>query len=311
MFRFFPILLILFSLIFLAGCAKKEKTDVLGEIKKRNEIIVGTKFDSKQFSFMEKGELQGFDIDFSREIARRIFGDSDAVEFRKVTTSDRIFKLTSKEVDMVVATMTITPQRQKVVEFSDPYYTSGLAIMVRTGSEIRFAQDLEEKKVAVVTGSTAERHIEKLIPKAIVQGFPNYESAYYALKDGKVDAMVSDDAILAGFLMYDLDVEILSGRYTKEFYGVAFRKGKQSERLKEAVNMAIEDMKADGTLKALKEKWIPDFYVADTFVDEENKAELEKEIDIYIDDKTGEIVEKEVESDAPDITENTIDEFQE
>lgn len=116
--------LLILCLVFVTGCTQKEDSmDTLDKIQQRGKLVVGVKFDTKPFGYLdERGQLVGFDIDLAKYIAKSILGDEDKVEFKQVTPSNRILALNSDKVDMVIATMTITPQRRAIVDFSQPYY---------------------------------------------------------------------------------------------------------------------------------------------------------------------------------------------
>lgn len=247
------------SLVMLfAGCAKKEaNVDTLDKILQRGKIIVGVKYDAKPFGYLNaKQEPVGFDVDLARHIAKFVLGDENKIEFKQVTPSNRILALGSGQVDMVIATMTITPQRAQIIDFSVPYYISGQSILVPSKSDITSMSDLNGKRVIIVFGSTAERNIRMIAPEAQIIGFKTYTSAYKALKQGQADAMTSDDTILIGFAQSDDSVKLLPKKYSKEPYAVAFNKGEKSERLKHKVDVIIEDMERTGELNQLRHKWI-------------------------------------------------------
>lgn len=254
------LLLSLSFIIFLAGCGFKSdqpQMDKLDKIKQRGKLIVGVKYDSKPFGFMdEKNQIQGFDIDIAREIAKNILGDPNAVEFKQVTSSNRIFMLTSDAIDVVIATMTINPKRLEVVDFSQPYYVAGQAIMIPQNSDIRGIKDLNHKKVIIVLGSTSEKNIRMMAPDAIIQGFRTYNDAFSALKAGRGSALTTDDSILYGFLDADKSFKILPERYTKEPYGIAIKKGTETETLRMAIDESLYLMEKNGTLKQIKHKWV-------------------------------------------------------
>lgn len=250
--------LVILMAIFVAGCAKPEpQKSLLEKIEDRGKLVVGVKYDSKPFGFLDENqEVKGFDVDVAREIAKYIFGDENAVEFKQVTSSNRIFMLTSDAVDMVVATMTINPKRRQVVDFSQPYYVAGQAVMVPNTSTIRNVRDLNGKKVIIVLGSTSEKNLRVLAPEAVIQGFRTYNDAYTALKAGRASALTTDDTILYGFVHDDANFKILPERYTKEPYGIAIRKDESAETFKQTVNKALMQLQTNGTLRKLKAKWI-------------------------------------------------------
>jgi len=254
------LLLSITLMIFLTGCSfnsDQPQIDKLEKIKQRGKLIVGVKYDSKPFGFMdEKNQVQGFDIDVAREMANSILGDPNAVEFKQVTSSNRIFVLTSDAVDIVIATMTINPKRLEVVDFSQPYYIAGQAIMIPQNSDIRGIKDLNHKKVIIVLGSTSEKNIRMMAPEATIQGFRTYNDAFSALKAGRGNALTTDDSILYGFLDTDKNFKILPERYTKEPYGIAIKKGTETETLRIAIDEALYNMENNGTLKQIKHKWV-------------------------------------------------------
>jgi len=246
------------SLFVLTGCAKKEeKKDTLLEIKKRGELVVGVKFDSKPFGFVENGKLQGYDIDIAHLLAKRILGNEKLIRFVEVDASNRITKLNAGEVDMVIATMSKNPQREEVVEFSVPYFYTGQAIMVRKGTAIKNIGDLNGRRVIIVLGTTGEKNIRYLAPEVILQGYKNYKDAFDAFLNRRAEAMTSDDSILAGFVIDNPEFTILPQRYSKDCYCIAFRKEAGSASLKIEVNNAINELRRKGYLGHLKGQWMP------------------------------------------------------
>lgn len=249
---------LLFISLVCCGCVKKEdpQPDTLSTINKRGQIIIGVKTDTPPFGFLDKdGKNIGFDIDLAKLIAKRLLGDETKITFVPVDTTNRIMKLSSGEVDMVIATMSITPQRQMILDFSVPYHVAGQALMVKKDSKITSLMELQDKTAIIVFGSTVERNLRSNVPNITIIGYKTYPEAFSALKEGKADAMISDDTILFGLEMKDDSVKILPKRYSKEPYAVAFRKGEQSEKLIEAVNFEITELVNRGVIRQLKAKW--------------------------------------------------------
>lgn len=250
--------IIVVGILFLStGCTETKSTDALNTILKRGKIIVGVKYDTKPFGYInENQELVGFDIDLARNIAKYLLGDENKVEFKQVTPSNRILALNSNQVDMVIATMTSTNERRKVVDFSIPYYIAGQAILVPQDSKIKSITDLNGKRVIIIFGTTSENNLRLITPNATIIGFKTYTSGYEALKQKQADALFSDDSILLGFALSDNSVKLLPKRYTKEPYSIGVKKGAESQRLLTRVNAIIESMEANGELNQLNHKWI-------------------------------------------------------
>ncbi len=251
--------LILLSVVFITGCTKKEEEDrdLLSVIKKRGELVVGVKFDSKPFGFIENGKLQGYDIDIAHLLAKRIFGNEKLVRFVEVNASNRISKLNSGEVDMLIATMTISPKRMEVVDFSLPYFYTGQAIMIRKGTDIKTVGDLNGRRVIVVLGTTGEKNIRYFAPDVVLTGYRTYQEGFEAFLQRRAQAMTSDDTILAGFVMDHPEFKILPQRYSQDAYAIAFRKDPQSASLKTEVNLALDELRRKGHLNLLKSRWMP------------------------------------------------------
>jgi len=255
------LLLLVCVMVFCCGCANmgKLKNDIVANTLEiatnRGKLIVGVKTDTFPFGYInENGEYAGYDIDLAKLIATDIFGKPDKVEFVPVTASDRMMKLYSGEIDMIIATMSITPSRLKLLDFSDPYYIAGQALLVNTGSDIKGIRDLEGKKAITVFGSTSEKSLRMAVPNAGIIGYKTYDEAYKALKAKKADAIVSDDSILIGLSLKDASVTLLPKRYSREPYAIAFRKGRESEDIIRVVNRIIEESVRYGKLHELQIK---------------------------------------------------------
>ena len=251
------ILVLLFMCLIFSACGKKKTaSDDLSLIEQKGKIVVGVRDDASPFGFRDKnGILVGYDIDLARILAQNILGNSSAVEFVPVTASNRIMKLNSGEVDCLIATMSITNQRQQILDFSVPYYMAGQAILVRSTSKATSLRDFEGNKLIIVYGSTSERNLRSNVPEVTVLGYKTYNDAYKALKSGKAEGIVADDTILLNFALNDKSVKLLPKRYSKEPYAIAFRKGQQSARLISKTNYVIENLQSTGKLNRLQEKW--------------------------------------------------------
>ncbi len=241
------------------GCGKKDEEPLVNDlniITNRGELVVGVKTDTYPFGFYdEKGHFAGYDAALARLIARGILGSDKKVKFVPVTAADRMMKLYSGDVDMIIATMSITPKRQEILDFSNSYYTAGQAVLVKKDSPVKTLRDLNGKRAIIVFGSTSERSLRTAVPNVGIVGYKTYTEAFKALKDGKADAIVSDDTILLGLSLKDDSVKLLPKRYSKEPYAVAFRKGAESKDLIKAVNNVIEIETRNGNLKKIQESY--------------------------------------------------------
>ena len=230
--------------------------DLYEEIIQRGKIKVGINAESKPFGFYdEKGNLAGYDVDLAKYIAQYILKNPENIELIPVTPSNRLIKASTGEVDVVISTVTITPQRQEIVSFSIPYDAAGQAVLVKSNSQIKSISDLAGQVVGVIFGTTAEKNMSNLVPTASLRGFKSYQEAYEALKAGQINAVTSDDTILNSFVISDSSVKLLPKRYSHEPYGIAFKKGKSTRKLKENLDFAIKDMKQKNIILRLRKRW--------------------------------------------------------
>ena len=164
-------------------------------------------------------------------------------------------KASTGEVDIVISTVTITPQREEVVSFSIPYDVAGQAVLVKKNSSITALTDLAGQTVGVIFGTTAEKNMKNLVPTANLRGFRNYQDAYIALKNGSINAITSDDTILKRFTVDDDTVRLLPKKYSREPYGIAFKKGDSTIKLKEHLDYAVQDLQRKNVIIRLRKKW--------------------------------------------------------
>lgn len=253
------VLFILISLVYLFLFKPTDEfveNDVYSEIMQRNYIKVGISTDSKPFGFYDNnGNIVGYDADLAGYIAQYLLKDKSKVKFVPVTLSNRLIMASTGEVDIVVSAITITPQRQEVVAFSKAYDSAGQALLVKANSHISGLQDLAGNSIGVVFGTTAEKNIQHLVPTAYIRGFKDHEEAYKALKDGSIAAITSDDTVLNRFAVADPSVKLLPRRYSIEPYGIAFKKGDSTNRLKEELDYILSDLQQKNIFYNLRKKW--------------------------------------------------------
>ena len=253
-------LIIIFLIAFMtAGCSflknKKEMSD-MDVIKKRGYLIVGVKSDSPPFGYYKDGKLVGIDIEIARNIANYIFkNDSPAnIKFVRVNAQNRIQKLNSKEVDILVATMSINEKRKIVMSFSVPYFVASQKIMVRKTSKISHLQYFNKNgRLAVVMGTTGEKISRLIAPNARLIGARTYNEAYNLLLNSQVDAILGDDCILAGY--NDGRFKIVNRAYSREYYAVAIRKDEHSKDLLNCINAAITVLLDEKKLNLIKSRY--------------------------------------------------------
>lgn len=242
-----------------AAASPEAKIDskTIDAIKKRGKLIAGVKFDTNLFGLKNPstGKVEGFDIDIAKAIAKKVLGDETKLELKEVTSKTRIPMLQNGEIDLIIATMTITEERKQQVEFSDIYFMAGQSILVKKGSPLKSVADLKKgDKVLAVKGSTSATNIRQKVPEATILEFENYQDAFTALKAGQGVALTTDNAILFGMMKQDANYEVVGGTFTEEPYGIAMPKGDTG--FAGVVNQLLADMKKSGDYDKLYESWM-------------------------------------------------------
>jgi polar amino acid transport system substrate-binding protein len=228
----------------------------MAAIAERGRLIVGVDQNTELWGFRNPStdRVEGFDIDLAREIARAILGDPDRIDLRVVDARDRESALTSGQVDLVVRTYSITCERKNTVAFSTVYYDAYQKILSVKGSGIDSAAALGGKRVCAVSGTTSLPTLLALNPKPIVVGAANWTDCLVMLQQGQVDAVSTDDAVLAGLVKQDPNVAVVGPSLGKEPYGIGIRK--ENGDLVRFVNGALDRMRVDGTWERLYQTWL-------------------------------------------------------
>jgi polar amino acid transport system substrate-binding protein len=228
----------------------------MAAIAERGRLIVGVDQNTNLFGFRNPstGQLEGFDIDVAREIARAIFGDPDRIDLRVVDASQRESALQSGQRDLVVRTYSITCDRKQSVAFSTPYYYANQKVLAVKGSGIDSAAALSGKRVCAVSGTTSLSALFALDPRPTLFSVGTWTDCLVMLQQGQVDAISTDDSVLAGLAKQDPNVEVVGDSIAKEPYGVGMKK--ENDDLVRFVNGALEQMRADGTWQRLYDAWL-------------------------------------------------------
>ena len=237
---------------FAAGSAN---ADDLETIKASGEMRIGMSGEYPPFNFVnENNEVVGFDVDIGKEIAKRM-----GLEGKPVTTAwDGILVgLLASKFDTIVGSMTITPEREKVVDFVGPYYHAGRAVFVKDDSTVQTLEDLKGKKIGVTLGETHEKWAREQGGWDITtyKGLP---PLLLELNAGRVDAIVVDNIPVAiavketGQKVRQLDTPNIEGGAVA--IGIAIRK--ENPELKAEMQKALDAMMADGTYEKISMKWV-------------------------------------------------------
>jgi ABC-type amino acid transport substrate-binding protein len=229
-----------------------------GRIVARGKIRVGIRNDVRPFGFINaSGQLTGFDVDLTQEFARRWLGDANAVEFVPVTAGDRIPRLLSGDVDLLVAALENRRERDAFIDFSQDYFVGGLTFLVRIDSGITDLTRLQGRIVAVLQDSPALEVLQTLAQRTqtniTLVTYQEYPQAVAGLTASQVDAVIGDSVSLAQFAQENSALQLAGGRLTRQPYAVGLPQGDSAFR--ELVNVTLQEMKREGVYDALYTRW--------------------------------------------------------
>lgn len=227
------------------------------------KITVGIKFDQPGLGQKTPQGYAGFDVDVATYVAKKLGYSEEQIEWKESKSADRETMLQRGDVDFIVATYSITPERQEKVDFAGPYLLAHQDVLIRADdNKIKSPEDLNNAKLCSVTGSTSAQNVkDKLAPKAQLQPYPTYSACLPGLQNGAVDALTTDDTILAGYAaqsQFKGKFKLGGFKLTNENYGIGVKKGSD---LKDKINKALEEMVADKSWdKAVKDNFGPANY---------------------------------------------------
>jgi glutamate transport system substrate-binding protein len=228
-----------------AGTAGEEGGQGGGE-----SIRIGIKFDQPGLGFMEGDEPSGFDVDVAKYVAEKLGYSEDQIEWVEAPSAQRETLLSTGQVDMIFATYSITDERRETVSFAGPYFVAGQDLLVATdNTDITGPDTLDGKNLCSVTGSTSAQRIKDEYATGVnLLEQPGYAECVTALVAGQVDAVTTDDIILAGLGAQPANagkVKVVGNPFSEENYGVGLPKG--DVETCEQVNEALREMIDDGS----------------------------------------------------------------
>jgi len=229
----------------------------MAKIQKRGRLIAGVSSDTLLLGSRNPltGQIQGFDIEMLKAVSKAIFGDPNKIEFRVITTAQRIPVLADGSVDIVARAMTITCARWEQIDFSTQYYLAGQKVLVAKGSPVRAMEDLKGKRVCAPNGSTSMDKL-KTFPGLIPVGSDTHTGCLVLFQQGKVDAITGDDTILAGLAAQDPYASVVKApAFTEEPYGLGIAKKKNPDFVK-FVNGVLAQMRSDGQWTTAYNTWL-------------------------------------------------------
>jgi ABC-type amino acid transport substrate-binding protein len=251
------------------GAAQGEELDTL----EPGVLTVGSDIPYRPFEFGEPPDYEGFDIDIINAIGERLGLE---IQIQKTPFGTIFRDLAQGQFDAVISSTTITPDREEVVDFSDPYFRANQALVVTSDSDIASVDDLSGTTVGAQLGTTGADYAEQELDAEEIRPFDIIDQAFQALNAGQVDAVVVDDPVGTAAIEEGEPIEIAEIIETDEDYGISVQPG--SEELLDAINNALAEIKEDGTFEEIYQKWFddpPPPDIVDPSGEEEGGAETE------------------------------------
>ena len=214
------------------------------------QLRVGSDIPYPPFEFGRPPGYEGFDVDIVNEIAKRLDLEARFVK----APFDPIFRnLAQGRFDMVASAAPITPEREEIVDFSDPYFPADQSVTVNRGSDIRTVADLDGKTIGAQRGTAGAAYARDEVDAKTVRPYDLIDDAFKALQPGQVEAVIYDFAVSKYQERSKKDLVVVQTIETDEEYGLAF--AKDSQRLRSRVNSTLARMKRDGTYTRIYRKW--------------------------------------------------------
>ncbi|MFI5491165.1 glutamate ABC transporter substrate-binding protein [Actinoplanes sp. NPDC051859] len=224
---------------------------IIGKASSDKKLVVGVKADQPGLGLLTGSTYTGFDIEIAKIIAKGLGVPETGIEYKTTVSSNREPFIQQGQVDIVVATYTINDDRKKVVNFGGPYYVAGQDLLVPIASTITGVEAIAGKKVCSVSGSTPAKRIQTEHKTAQLQQFDSYSKCVQALADGTVDAVTTDDIILAGYAAQDQyagKFKVVGKKFSEEPYGIGLKKTDKDGCNK--INDILKAAASDGSYKA-------------------------------------------------------------
>lgn len=219
-------------------------------------IKIGVKFDQPGLGLKEATGNTGFDVEVANYVAKELGYGS--VEFIETPSAQRETMIQGGQVDLIFATYSITDARKEKVSFAGPYFVAGQDLLVKTDSDIAGPEAMNGKKLCSVTGSTPAKKIKDQYSEQVqLQEYDTYSKCVEALNSGAVDAVTTDNVILAGYAaqpQYAGKLKVVGKPFTTELYGVGLKKG--DVELCEKVNTALTKMVDSGEWQKALDKTV-------------------------------------------------------
>jgi ABC-type amino acid transport substrate-binding protein len=244
---------LLTTVLVAVGCGGDDNKDQSSDLTTitSGKLKVGSDIPYPPFEFGRAPHYEGFDVDVVTEIGKKLNLDAEFIK----TPFDTIFRnLAQGKFDMVASASTITPEREKEVDFSEPYFPADQSLMVKEGSDIKTVDDLDGKVVGAQLGTTGADYAKDNTKAKSIRTYDLIDDAFKALEAGQVEAVINDCPVSKYAEKEHSSLTVVAAIPTNEKYGFAFPS--DSDALREAFNEKLAEAKKDGTISEVQDKWL-------------------------------------------------------
>jgi len=227
----------------------------MAAIQERGALRVGVSADTLRMGSRNPltGQIGGFDIDVLHEVSRALFGDPDKLQFRVITSGQRLDVLENGDVDLVARTFTMNCDRWQSIAFSAEYLRAGQKVLVTRDSEAKGIEDLAGSRVCAPKGTTTLDRLAEY-PDITAVAADTHTACLVLFQQGKVDAITGDDTVLAGFVAQDPYAKVVGEAFSAEPYGIGVPA--ENVDMVRFVNAVLDQAKTDGTWEKLYDRWL-------------------------------------------------------
>jgi ABC-type amino acid transport substrate-binding protein len=232
--------------------AQKSGESTLDTVKRRGTLVVGIQTQGAPFGYLDdQGRNVGFDADIARYLAKKL---GVRIEYRQVTSATRMPLLASRAIDIAAASITVTPEREKVIDFSTPYVMIGGKLLVRKGSAIHNLQDLHGKPVAFALGGSAQQDVQRVVPDIQPVVFNDPPLAVQAVIQEKAVAMIADGSQLYYYAQNNPALMVTGEAWAPKPLAIGLRK--DDPKWRREIDTLLADFYSDGSYAATYRKYL-------------------------------------------------------
>ncbi len=214
-------------------------------------VTIGIKIDQPGLGLKEGNDYSGMDVDVAKAVVEKLGMTESDITWQESPSAQRETLLETGQVDMIFATYSITDERKAKVQFAGPYFTAGQSLLVAADSDITGVDTLDGKILCSVTGSTSAPKVKEEVPGVQLQEYSTYSECVSQLANGTIEAVTTDDAILAGFAaqeQYSGQLKVVGDTFSEERYGIGLPKDNTQC---EEINTIVEGLWEDGTMETI------------------------------------------------------------